>query len=393
MRILEETGKPVFFSYGERNAMEISGRVRKGRRTKELAAHLKPKEIALIAHEDLDAMGALGLIEAQVAAVINACCSMTGRYPNQGPKLLWEAGVLHLDNVGEDIFHAVQDGDLVTVRDRQVLLGDRVIATGRILTEHAIREHMRSAALSLHDELGRFVENTLDYAHKEKDIILGRFAFPELNVSLAGRPVVVVVRGLGYEEDLEILSAYIQETQPVLLAVDGGADALLRFGHRPHVIVGDMDSVSDEALRCGAELVAHAYVSGECPGKKRLEGLGLAFHVVPAPGTSEDLALLLTHDKGAELIVLVGSHSNIIDFLEKGRKGMASTLLTRIKIGPILLDAKGVSKLYNTGTNSQLLPMVVAVAIFIVSFLAFATPWRHYLRLLWLQLRVLVGGT
>lgn len=373
--------------------MELSGRVRLGRRTKELAARLRPKEIAVIAHEDLDAMGALGLLEAQAAAVINACCSITGRYPNQGPKLLLEAGIPHLDNVGEEIFSVLQDGDTITLRERQILFGDTVIATGRILTAHTIEEYMRSARLNLSQELARFVDNTLVYAHQEKDIILGRLSFPDLDVRMEGRPVVVVVRGLGYREDLEILSTYIREARPVLVAVDGGADALLRFGHRPHVIVGDMDSVSDEALRCGAELVAHAYVSGDCPGKARLERLGLKFHVVPAPGTSEDLAMLLAHDKGAELIVLVGSHSNIIDFLEKGRKGMASTLLTRMKIGPILLDAKGVSKLYNTGTSSQLLPMVVAVAITITVFLAFAAPWRHYLRLLWLQLRVLVGGT
>ena len=372
--------------------MEVWGKARLGRRTKELVPQLKPKEIAVIAHEDIDAMGALGLIEAQVAAVINACCSITGRYPNQGPKLLAEAGVLQLDNVGEGIFAEVRDGDMIAIRDRQVLLDGRVIATGRILTEHAILDYMRAASLNLDRELGRFVENTLEWAQREKDIILGRLPFPKLTVAMAERPVVVVVRGLGYREDLEILSAYIREAQPVLIGVDGGADALLRFGHRPHVIVGDMDSVSDEALRCGAELVAHAYPDGSCPGRKRLDGLGLSCHTVPAPGTSEDLAMLLAHDHGAELIVTVGSHSNLIDFMEKGRPGMASTLLTRLKIGPILLDAKGVSKLYKTGTNHPLVPLLVVVAIAIAVFLGFATPWRHYMRLLWLQLRVLVGG-
>jgi len=372
--------------------MEITGKVRLGRRTKELVPTLKPSEIAVIAHEDLDAMGALGLIEAQVGAVLNARCSITGRYPNQGPKLLSEAGVPHLDNLGEAVFERLKDGDQITIRDRQVVFNGEVVATGRILTEHAIQEYMRSAALNLNEEMARFVDNTLSYAQREKELILGHLGFPTLQVSMDSRPVVVVVRGLGYEQDLDILSSYIQETRPVLIGVDGGADALLKFGHRPHVIIGDMDSVSDVALQCGAELVAHAYVDGHCPGKERLDKLGLKFHVVPAPGTSEDLAMLLAHDKGAELIVLVGSHSNMIDFLEKGRKGMASTFLTRMKIGPILLDAKGVSKLYNTGSNSQLVPMVVAVAIPIVVFLAFASPWRHYLRLLWLQLRVLIGG-
>jgi len=373
--------------------MEISGRVRLGRRTKELAPRLKPREIAVIAHEDLDAMGALGLIEAQVAAVINACCAVTGRYPNQGPKLLLEAGIPQLDNVGEEVFALLRDGDVATIRGRQILFRGQVIATGRVLTEHAVQEYMRTAYLNLNDELARFVDNTLEYAQREKDIILGRLTFPELRVDWEGRPVVVAVRGLGYKEDLEALSAYIREVQPILIGVDGGADALLSFGHRPHVIVGDMDSVSDEALRSGAELVAHAYTSGECPGRSRLERLGVPFHVLPAPGTSEDVALLLAHEKGAELIVLVGSHSNIIDFLEKGRRGMASTLLVRMKIGPILLDAKGVSKLYKAGSDSQVLPLVVAVTVAIAAFLALASPWRQYLRLLWLQLRVLVGGS
>lgn len=372
--------------------MEISGRVRMGRRTKELVPKLQPSEIAVIDHEDLDAMGALGLIEGGASAVLNARCSITGRYPNQGPKLLCDAGIVHLDNLGEAVFSELKDGDWVTVRNRQVLLGERVIATGRILTEHAVSEYMRSAALNLDDELARFVDNTLAYAQQEKELILGRIGFPQLKTSFQDKPVVVVVRGLGYKEDLEILSSYIQEAKPILVGVDGGADALLKFGHKPHVIVGDMDSVSDSALNCGAELVAHAYVDGRCPGRERLEQLQLEYHLVPAPGTSEDLALLLAHDKGAELIVLVGSHSNMIDFLEKGRKGMASTFLTRMKIGPILLDAKGVSKLYNTGSASQLVPVVVAVAIPILVFLAFASPWRHYLRLLWLQLRVLIGG-
>ena len=221
---------------------------------------------------------------------------------------------------------------------------------------------MRSAALNIDEELSRFVDNTLAYAQQEKALILGRICFRAEGFT-SGQARRGSRAGLGYNEDLEILSSYIQEAKPILIGVDGGADALLKFGHKPHVIVGDMDSVSDEALKCGAELVAHAYVDGRCPGQERLEQLQLDYHVVPAPGMSEDLALLMAHDQGAELIVLVGSHSNMIDFLEKGRKGMASTFLTRMKIGPILLDAKGVSKLYNTGSAAQLVPMVFAVAI------------------------------
>jgi len=365
--------------------------VRLGKRTKELAAVLHPHEIAVIAHEDLDAVGAAGLIEAGVMAVINAACSLTCRYPNLGPQLLREHGVPLLDNVGDSIFDILADGDLVEIRGRRILRDGVTIAVGDIITEHVIKERQRIARLNLPKELDRFVSNTLDYALKEKDVILGDIAFPDLKDTLHNKPVVVVVRGLGYREDLKVLGSYIQEARPVLIGVDGGADALISSGLRPHIIVGDMDSVSDNALCSGAKLIAHAYPDGRCPGRERLRRLDVDFHVVAAPGTSEDLALLLAHGQGAELIVLVGSHSNMIDFLEKGRPGMASTFLTRLKIGPILLDAKKVSELYRSKTPLGMAPVVLLTLIPILIFMGLASPWRHYLHLLWLQLRLITG--
>ncbi|NMB01210.1 MAG: hypothetical protein GX971_06790 [Firmicutes bacterium] len=369
----------------------MRGKVRLGKRTKELATVLQPQEIAVIAHEDLDAVGAVGLIEAGVLAVINACPSLTCRYPNLGPRLLHEHGVPLLDNVGEQIFDLLHDGDLVEISGRKVLKDGQVIAVGTIVTRHMVETREELAQHNLSQELERFVANTLEYASKEKDVILGELSFPKLKVVLRGKPVVVVVRGVGYQEDLMVLTPFIQETKPIMIGVDGGADALLAFGHKPHIIIGDMDSVTDEALRCGAQVIAHAYPDGRCPSEERLANLGLGFHVVPAPGTSEDLALLLAHDQGAELIVLVGSHSNMIDFLEKGRRGMASTFLTRLKIGPILLDAKKVSELYRPSARISVIPVILAALIPILLFVGIASPWRHYVRLLWLQLRLIAG--
>lgn len=371
--------------------VKVQGKVRLGKRTKELAPLLSPGEIAIISHEDLDAVGASGLIEAGVIAVINARSSCTCRYPNLGPKLLKEHEILLLDNVGDEIFKILKDGDCITIQGRKILYKGDIIAVGTVVTSHLINERRKIAQRNLPNELASFVTNTLEYAAKERDVILGDLSFPPLAVDFKDKTVVVVVRGLGYKEDLRILSPFIHEIKPILIGVDGGADALLAFGYKPHLIVGDMDSVSDRALLSGGQILAHAYVNGLCPCAHRLKELKLDYAQVSAPGTSEDLALLLSHDQGAKLIVLVGSHSNMIDFLEKGRPGMASTFLTRLKIGPLLLDAKRVSELYHSGTSVHIFPVVLAALIPISIFLSQVSPWRHYLRLFWLQLRLIAG--
>ena len=151
--------------------------------------------------------------------------------------------------------------------------------------------------------------------------------------------------GPGHKRDLRIVRPYVRDFKPVLVAVDGGAEALLEEGWKPDVIVGDMDSVTDETLRCGAEILVHAYREGHAPGEERLRRLGVPFQTVAAPGICEDIALLLAHEKGAELIVAVGTHFNLVEFLERSRAGMSSTFVTRLKVGEILVDAKGVSRL------------------------------------------------
>jgi uncharacterized membrane-anchored protein len=171
---------------------------------------------------------------------------------------------------------------------------------------------------------------------------------------------LVVVRGYDYREDLAVLRPYIREYRPILIGVDGGADALIEAGYRPDVIVGDMDSVSDHALRCGAEVVVHAYADGRAPGLQRVQDLGVAAVVFPAAGTSEDVALLLADEKGAELIVAVGTHATLVEFLDKGRQGMASTFLTRLRVGGKLVDAKGVSRLYRRRISTWSLVLLVA---------------------------------
>lgn len=372
--------------------LDIRGVVRADRRTKNLTKRLHPGEIALIDHPDLDHVAAESLIRKKVSMVINASSSITGRYPNPGPKMLLDAGIPLLDAVGQECFSCLAEGSIIEVKGARIYQNGELVGKGTLLTPEKIKALMDQAKKNLDLELEKFVQNTLEYAIKEKDLILGGLTFPEIKTQIRGRQVLVVVRGQNYREDLLTIRSYLREVNPILIGVDGGADALLEFGYKPDLIVGDMDSVSDAALRCGAELVVHAYPDGQAPGLTRLQSMGLQAQVFPAPGTSEDIALLLAYEKGADLIVAVGTHSNMIDFLEKGRKGMASTFLVRLKVGSILVDARGVSQLYRTRMRMKYVALILAAA-FIPLAVVFAIndPSREWLRLLWIKLRIIFG--
>lgn len=368
------------------------GIVRLGTKTKDLAKRLKPGEIALIDHQDLDAMGALGLAETGIEVVLNAADSITGRYPNLGPKLLLERKIKVIDQLGKDIFAKVKDGEQLRIVENSIYLNDNCIAAGRLLDHNFVLVAMEQAKANIDNEIDKFVDNTIEYMQKEKDLWLTEFRIPKIKTAIADRHVVVVVRGINYQEDLSVIGSYIEEMSPVLIGVDGGADALIEFKHKPDIIIGDMDSITDQALKVDAEILVHAYPDGRCPGAKRLSELGVRYKIFPAPGTSEDIALLLAYELGAQLIVAVGLHSNLIDFLEKGRPGMASTFLTRMKIGSILVDAKGVSQLYTGKSGLLHLPLLIAALIPIILIIMLAAPWRGLIRLLWLQIRLFIGG-
>lgn len=372
--------------------MEHVGKARLGRKTKDLVKELCPREIAIIDHHDLDAMGASGLVETGIIAVLNSADSISGRYPNLGPKLLLENNLVLIDQLGEQIFERVNTGDQITIKGNQIYVNGKFLCAGRNLSEAQVLDAMERSKENLDEEIIKFVDNTVEYVQREKALMLTGVKIPKVQTPIQDRHVVVVVRGLGYLEDLKAISAYIDEMDPALIGVDGGADALLECGYRPDLIIGDMDSITDKALKSGAELLVHAYADGRCPGAERLKELGVEYQLFPAPGTSEDIALLLAYEQGAQLIAAVGLHSHMIDFLEKGRPGMASTFLVRMKIGSALVDAKGVSQLYQSRSGAFPIPVMIAAILPIIVFVALASPWRHFIRLLWLQIRLFVGG-
>ncbi|HET7558980.1 MAG TPA: putative cytokinetic ring protein SteA [Limnochordia bacterium] len=370
--------------------MEIKGRARIDRRTKALIPRLKPGEIAVIDHCDIDEVAAEGLIKARARAVINAASSMSGRYPNEGPLRLLEASIPIIDEAGEALFDRLSEGVAIEVHDGRIFVDGEAVGEGRSLEARELEERIESARRRL--PVAAFVENTLRYAELEKDFIIEPFPVPPLRTDLERRHVLVVVRGRGYREDLAAIRSYIDELNPVLVGVDGGADALREHNYQPDLIVGDMDSVSDETLASGAELVVHAYADGRAPGEARVRRLGLTAHVLPAPGTSEDIAMLMAYEAGAALIVAVGTHSSLVDFLEKGRSGMASTFLTRLKVGAILVDAKGVNRLYRTRTRGRnLLQIALAALVPAVLVAALSPSLRQWVRLLIVKLRLILG--
>jgi uncharacterized membrane-anchored protein len=369
----------------------VSGPVRPGRRTKLLVKHLSRGDVALIDHLDIDRVSAEELIAMDVGAVLNCRPSSSGSYPNLGPQLLVEAGIHLVDLPDDGLFDKLSDGESITVRDGEVVLGGEVLARGEVLDLARVRSETDARRQEIGEALERFAHNTIEHMREERELLAGRIELPRFATDFRDRSTLVVVRGVDHQRDLRALRPFIRDMRPLLVAVDGGADALLEAGLTPHMIVGDMDSAGEAALRCGAELVVHSYPDGRAPGRERLEELGVLFKLVPAPGTSQDVAMLIAAEKGANLIVTVGSQFNLVEFLDRNRKGMSSTFLTRLRIGEILVDAKGVSRLYQPRPGLAPLLVVVIAGLLAMIAVVWLTPaLRDVVDLLWLKLQMLV---
>lgn len=372
--------------------MGLKGTAKKDRKTKDLVKRLQSHDIAIIDHPELDEVAARSLLETKVKAVINVSPSLSPDYPNKGPLVLANAGIMLLDNIGPRVMTGVEEGQEIEIINGSVYVSGRPLGSGNVLTVDEIMAGMEEARGRMNDVLSKFARNTMEYAVNEIGLVAGQYQVPEIKTRIKGRHVLVVVRGQNYKEDLLTIKSYINEVKPVLVGVDGGADALREFGYRPDIIIGDMDSVSDETLRSGAELVVHAYKNGQAPGMDRLQKLGLSGIKFAIPGTSEDIAMLMAYEKGADLIVAVGTHSSMMDFLEKGRKGMASTFLVRLKVGSILVDAGGVGKLYKTPFKVRHVFHLVLAAMLPIAVVMIVSPaTRELLRLLYINWRAFIG--
>jgi uncharacterized membrane-anchored protein len=353
---------------------EVTGRARLGRRTKELVKHLRADEIAIVDHADIDRVSAEELAASGVRVVVNVAPSTTGRFPNPGPLELVRAGVRLIDAPGAQLFDVVSDGDHLRIDGGEVWRNGTLLTEGVELDVAALQAALDEQQSRVAQALAAFAENTLIHLREEAGTLAAGIDVPQLRTRFRDRHALVVARGPGYKSDLRMVRPYIRDFRPVLVAVDGGADALREVGLAADMIVGDFDSVSDAALHAGAELVVHAYPDGDAPGAARLRWLGLEFETVSAPGISEDLALQIAHEKGATLLVAVGTHFNLVEFLERNREGMASTFVTRLKVGESLVDAKGVSRLVSRRVGVWPIAVFAATGIAAIVVAVLASP-------------------
>ncbi|MDQ1493262.1 MAG: hypothetical protein QOJ23_5776 [Actinomycetota bacterium] len=366
----------------------VIGPARADRRTKDLVKRLCPGDIAVIDHADIDRVAAENLIRAAPSAVVNAATSFTGRYPHVGPLLIAEAGIPLVDDVGPEILDLVDEGEEIRLVGNDLWRGDAFLAAGQRQEAGDLARRMIRARADMGAELEAFAVNTLEWIRREAKLTFEPLVLPPIRADFRGRHALVVVRGHDYRSDLGALRPYIREFQPVLVAVDGGADALLEVGLRPDIIIGDFDSVSEEALACGADLVHHVHPDGRAPGREELMRFGVSYVEFVAEGTSEDVAMLLSAEAGAELIVAVGTHASMVEFLDKGRAGMASTFLTRLRLGPLLVDAKGVNRLYETRLRTRDLALLIGAAVLAMLVVTVVSePLHVFLSGLWVVIR------
>ena len=377
---------------GPGSTARLDGTVRLGRRTKELVKDLEPGQIAVIDHADLDRVAAEDLVDSGVLAVLNNASSSTGRYPNLGPLLIARAGVPIIDFLADDLFELLSDGDAVGLEGASLSRNGERLAVGIRLSREEMELRLVHQRERIDEALAAFATNTIEHVREESELLSGAIEFPPVRTEFRDRQTLIIVRGPDYREDLAALRAYIRDMRPLIVAVDGAADAVIEAGMKADMIIGDMDSASDAALGAGAELVVHAYRDGHAPGLARLQGLGLESVTIPAAGTSEDVAMLLAHERGASLIVAVGAHFNLTEFLDKNRAGMSSTFLTRLRVGETLVDAKGVSRLYMPVLGRGSIAMFAAVFIALAVIVVIASPGLdNVFELLWLKIHDALG--
>lgn len=375
----------------------VVGTARVDRDIDRLLRRVGPGDIVVLDVLDLDRVTADALVEADIAGVVNASPSVSGRYPNLGPEVLVANGVTLIDETGPEVFKKVKDGAKVRLYNGGVYSGDRRLIRGTERTDHDIADLMHEAKSGLVAHLEAFAGNTIEFIRSESPLLIDGIGIPDIDVDLRRRHVVVVSDEPGAADDLKALKPFIKEYQPVLVGVGAGADVLRKAGYRTQIIVGDPEQMSAEVLKCGAQVVLPADADGHAPGLERIQDLGVGAMTFPAAGSATDLALLLADHHGAALLVTAGHTANIETFFDRTRvNSNPSTFLTRLRVGEKLVDAKAVATLYRShmsGGAVALLVLTMLIAVIAVLWVSRAdAAVMHWVVEYWNRFSVWVQG-
>ncbi len=354
----------------------VHGTARVDRRISVLLPRLRPGDVAVIDVLDLDRPTAQALADARVAAVVDASDLISGRYPNLGPEVLAKAGVMLVDGVGSAGLAAIKDGATVRVHEGVVHVGDRSAATGRVLDQATINEALGAARQGMISQLQSFTHNSSEFLRREQDLLLHGIGLPTLHTSMKGRPVVVVSDARELAARRKDLKPFLREQKPVLIGVDAGADALLAAGHQPHVVVvtAAEEPPSAKAVRAAQDVVMVVEPGATTAGAERLERLGARPLRLETTATAQDAALLLADAAEARVVVAVGSRATLEEFLDRGRSGLASTYLTRLKVGTRVVDAEAVPTLYSGRVRPRHVLLALLLCVIAVAAAIATTP-------------------
>jgi uncharacterized membrane-anchored protein len=358
-------------SRASRQLPGITGSARVSRRTADVLSRAGNGDIVVIDHLDIDRKTADELLQAGVAAVVNASASISGRYPNLGPEVLVNSGIVLVDGMGDKIFGRLKDGAKVRLDEGTLYAGDDLIGTGTIQTPESIADLMIDAKAGMAAQLEAFAANAIEYMKRERSLLLDGVGIPEVSTEMDNRQVLLVGASADTQRELKKLKKYIADYRPVLIGVDSGADALREAGYKPDLILGNPEKIGTETLTSKAEVVIPAHTDGHAPGIERVQDLGLGAVTFPASGTSEDLALLLADAHGAALIVTVGMRTTLTDLLDRGQGNTASSFLVRMRVANKVVEATALVKLYRARVSwwAVLLLIVAAVAAIVVALL------------------------
>lgn len=358
-------------SRGSRQLPGITASARVSRQTADALTRAGNGDIVVVDHPDLDRKTADLLVQAGVVAVVNASASISGRYPNLGPEVLVNSGIVLVDNIGDKVFSRLKDGAKVRLDDGALFVGDDLIGTGTVQTQESVSDLMIDAKAGMSAQLEAFAANAIEYMKRERSLLLDGVGIPEITTDMENRQVMLVAASADTAKELKKLKKYIADYRPVLVGVDAGADALRAAGHKPDLIIGNPDAISTESLTSRAEVVVPAHTDGHAPGIERIQDLGLGAVTFPASGSSEDLALLLADAHDASLIVTVGMHTTLTDLLDRGQGNTAASFLVRMRVANKVVEATALTKLYRARVTwwAVMLLIIAATAAIVVALL------------------------